>query len=337
MAPPPGCRMTLRAVFFAALIGVTTGAPAGEPHLAIVGGLGGEAYYTDLFHRWVETLTQVATQRLGIAPERVIRLEEHASGDSNPVTEVSRKENVLGAIRRLEQESAEGDVIALVLVGHGTAGGGRSLFNLPGRDLSASELASTLDTVEQRTVVVVVAAPASALFVEALSGPERIVIAATSNAAENQHTRFGGHFVDAFAEDAADSDKDRRVSLLEAFQYASREVARGFEIEGKLPTEHAMLDDNGDRVGSRNPGTDDGDGTLAARVHLAAPEGEDPATAAGRETLALQIRARRLVDRIEVVKREKRSLEANEYQQRLEALLVELALNRRAYRARRVQ
>ena len=61
--------MTLRAVFFAALIGVTTGAPAGEPHLAIVGGLGGEAYYTDLFHRWVETLTQVATQRLGMQLE----------------------------------------------------------------------------------------------------------------------------------------------------------------------------------------------------------------------------------------------------------------------------
>ncbi len=114
-------------------------------------------------------------------------------------------------------------------------------------------------------------------------------------------------------------------------------MARGFDNERKLPTEHAVLDDDGDRVGSRNPGTGGGDGTLAARVYLAAPERDDPATAAGREALALQIKARRLVDRIEAVKREKRSLEVDEYQQRLETLLVELALNRRAYRARRVQ
>jgi hypothetical protein len=329
--------MKLRALLLAALIAATTGARAGESHLAIVGGLGGETYYSDLFHRWVETLTQVATQRLGIAPERLIRLEEHASGDSNPVTEISRKENVFDAIRRLEQASVDGDVIALVLVGHGTGRGDRALFNLPGRDLAASELATALDTIERRTVVVVVAAPASAPFVEALSGPERIVIAATSSAAENQHTRFGGHFVDAFAEDTADGDKDRRVSLLEAFRYASQEVARGFEIEGKLPTEHAVLDDDGDGVGSRNPGTDGGDGALAARVHLAALEQVDPASAAGREALGLQIQARRLVDRIEAIKREKPSLEEDDYQQRLEALLVELALNRRAYRARRVQ
>jgi len=70
-------------------------------------------------------------------------------------------------------------------------------------------------------------------------------------------------------------------------------------------------------------------------VHLQAPAAAD--TPAGREALALQIQARRLVDRIEETKRQKRSLESADYLQRLEALLVELAFNRRAYRAKQVK
>jgi len=161
------------------------------------------------------------------------------------------------------------------------------------------------------------------------------LITATANTAENQHTRFGGHFVDAFAEDAADTDKDKQVSLLEAFHYANREVARGFETEGRIRTEHAMLDDDGDGAGSRNPDADEGDGMLAARVHLQAPAAAD--TPAGREALALQIEARRLVDKIEETKRKKRSMETADYLDQLESLLVKLALNRRAYRAKQAE
>ncbi len=324
-----------RALTLAALLTAAGNAAAAEPHLVIVGGLGGESYYSDLFHRWAGTLADVATQRLGIPSARVIRLEEDPLRDVQNISAVSRKENVLDAVRRLAQSSSEADVVAFVYLGHATARGGRALLNLPGPDLSATELAAALDALEDQTLVVVIAAPASAPFIDALSGADRVIITATANASENQHTRFGGHFVDAFAEDAADTDKDKRVSLLEAFRYATREVARGFETKGRLRTEHAMLDDDGDRSGSRNPGAEGADGRLAARVHLEAPAAAD--SAAGREALALQIKARRLVDQIEEIKRQKRSLETAEYEQRLEALLVELALNRRAYRAGRVQ
>ncbi len=324
-----------RALLLAFLLAAGAGARAAEPHLVIVSGLGGEQYYSDLFHRWATTLHQVASNRLGISSARVIRLAEDPARDPEFIAAESRKEQVLGAVDRLGQSAQEGDVVAFVYLGHATASGGRAMLNLPGPDLSAAELAAALDALAGRTVVAVIAAPSSAPFIEALSAPGRIVITATANVAENQHTRFGGHFVDAFAEDAADLDKDKQVSLLEAFRYASREVARGFETEGRIRTEHAMLDDDGDRAGSREPGTDEGDGMLAARVHLQAPTAAD--TPAGREALALQIQARRLVDRIEATKRKKRSLETAEYLQQLETLLVELALNRRAYRARQVK
>lgn len=327
--------MKARALLFAILVFAGAKAPAAEPHLAIVSGLGGESYYSDLFHRWAATLNEVATTRLGISPARVIRLAEDPSRDPEFISAVSRKEHVLDAIQRLGEASGEGDVVAFVYLGHATASGKRALLNLPGPDLSAAELAAALDGLAGRTVAVVIAAPSSSPFIEALSGPGRIVITATSNTAENQHTRFGGHFVDAFAEDAADLDKDKQVSLLEAFRYATREVARSFETEGRIRTEHAMLDDDGDGEGSRDPGTERGDGMLAARAHLEAPAVTD--TAAGREALALQIQARRLVDRIEAIKRKKRSLESADYLEQLEALLVELALNRRAFRAKGAQ
>jgi len=50
--------------------------------------------------------------------------------------------------------------------------------------------------------------------------------------------------------------------------------------------------------------------------------------------LALEVDARTIVDRIESLKRRKRELPETEYVGRLESLLVELALNRRALRER---
>lgn len=321
-------RVLLIALVLAALAASST-ARASQPHLMVVGGVGGEDYYSELFHRWVETLVDVSTQRLGVPPKRLIRLEAEPSlaGAAKP----SRKENVLAAIDRLARTSGTGDVIAIVLLGHGTARGDRALFNLPGPDISAAELAAALDRLAGRTVAVVVAAPSSAPFIDAISGEGRIVVTATATASENQHTRFGGHFIDALADDEADTDKDGRVSVLEAFRLATREVERAFSNENLLRTEHAMLDDNGDGIGSRDPSGDGGDGELAAHTHLVEPAFQ-PDTATGREALALEIEARRLVDRVEALKRDKGILAPDDYRQRLESLLVELALNRRAYR-----
>lgn len=324
-------RAWLLVPLLAAALAAPCGARAAAPHLLIVGGLGGEEYYADLFHRWVDSLAAVGRQRLGIPPENLVRLEAEPSRVTDAGVELSRKANVLKAIERLARVSEPGDVVAVVLLGHGTARADRALFNLPGPDLSAAELAGALDALNGRTVAVVVAAPASAPFVQTLSGEDRVVITATAAAAENQHTRFGAHFIDALAGEAADGDKDGRISLLEAFRYATREVGRGFEAEGLLRTEHALLDDNADGNGSRDPGNDTGDGRLAARVHLAAAD-RAPDTPAGSEALALDIEARRLVDRIETLKRDKHTLGGDEYLARLETLLVELALNRRAYR-----
>lgn len=306
-----------------------------DRYLLLVSGISGEAYYADRFDRWAGTLRDVAIQHLNIAPDRLIYLAESHESAPGSIAARSSKANVLAAVADVAKRSRPGDMVLVMLIGHGTASGERALFNLPGPDLSAAELAGALDALAGRQVAVVNGAPASAPFINALSATGRIVITATSSAAENQHTRFAGQFSAAFAVDAADADKDKRVSLLEAFRYARREVERSFELDGRLVTEHALLDDNGDGLGSPDPDPRPaGDGALARRFYLESEFDGAAEDGPGRERLALQIEAQRLVDRVEALKRLKLTLDSAQYEQRLEDLLVELALNRRAYRAR---
>lgn len=289
-----------------------------DSFLLIVSGLGGEDYYSELFQRRAATLLDVAQSRLQLAPDHVVHLPS------------ARREQVLAALTDLANRSQPGDQVLLLLLGHGTFDGQQALFNLPGPDLSAADLGGALEILSGRSVAIVNTAPSSAAFVNALSGPARIIITATSSGAENQHTLFADPFVAAFAEDAADADKDGQVSLLEAFNYANREVEKLYKQDGRIQTEHAQLDDNGDSSGSRAPDPFSGDGALAKGFYLARTEATD---AASTERLRLQIEARRLVDDIERLKRLKPALDSDDYATRLESLLIELALNRRAWRA----
>jgi hypothetical protein len=302
-------------------------ARAADTYLLVISGIGGEPYYSDLFQRWSTSMVEVAVVHAGIAPEQVIRLSENP----RPAAGLSSKQNILRAIGELGDIAKAGDVVMVLLIGHGSARD--ALFNVPGPDLSAAELAVALKPLSERTLVVVNTTASSAPYLEAVAAPGRVVITATAAAGENQHTRFAGWFVTAFATAAADSNKDHSVSLLEAFDYARRAVARDYEREGGLLTEHAQIDDNGDGVGTRVPTADGADGAVAATLHLGAvPSATSPKPSLDQERLALQIEARELVDRIEALKRRKRTLELSLYEHQLEALLVPLARNRRVFR-----
>ena len=77
---------------------------------------------------------------------------------------------------------------------------------------------------------------ASGGFVGTLSGPNRVIATATKSGMERNRTRFASHFVQAYAADVADADKDGRVSVLEAYEYARREVVRAYEAENHMLT-----------------------------------------------------------------------------------------------------
>lgn len=304
--------------------------PAPAAHLLVVTGLGGEPAYRASLRQWSEALVG-AGRKLGIPDGHIVQL----AGDTVAAAAGARRatrENVVTALGELAGRSRRGDLVFIFLAGHGSHEGAESRLNLPGPDITAAELGRLLEPLAGRRVAVVNASSASGDYVPALSAPGRVVITATKTSLERNATQFGGQFVAAYAADGADADKDGRVSLLEAFLYAKRETARAYAADNRLLTEHAMLDDDGDRQASGAPGADGADGALARTIFLgAAPTGVAAGDARGAELAAEK---RRLEERIAVLRGRKASMRPEDYESQLETLLVDLALANESLRAR---
>ncbi len=307
-------------LFVACLLVIFSAAvSAGNLSLVIVSGIGGTAEYSERFTELASRLQAVAIES-GLAETQIYRLTADADNDDHLPASRQQLADTLTAIA---DGAAENDELLLVLIGHGTPRERSALFNLPGPDIDPFDLADLLERFGDRRVAVVNTASASGPFLRPLSGNNRVIITATSSGQELHATEFPQHFVSAFEERRADRNKDSRVSLLEAFNYARLEVRRSYESDERLLTEHALLDDNADGEGSLEADEFSADGALAAAIYLQQPEQvSNDATA---ELLAMLERKQLLEEEILGLKRRKQFMQSAEYYQQLELLLIDLA------------
>jgi hypothetical protein len=309
-------------------------AVAQQSFLLVVSGLSGEPRYAEAFHDWAIKMLGAAETRWGLPSENVVYLAEKTERDPDRISARSTRENVEGAFRDIAQRAGSADQVFVLLIGHGTTRDGQALINLPGPDMSAADFAKLLDLLPTQKVVFVNAASASGDFISVLSGQNRTVITATRSGHEKNETIFAGFFVDAYADEGADVDKDKRVSVLEAFNFARREVARVYESDGLLLTEHALLDDDADGEGSGEPDPlAGGEGRLARTLFLTSGAAVGVATPSDPRLATLYEEKRALEDEIAALRQRKEELDATTYEQELERLLVELALKTREIRA----
>jgi hypothetical protein len=329
-------RTFLARVAVAALAGtVALRAPAQAvpaTHVLIIVGASGEPRFATAFH--AEAMALRAAVLDAAVPDSFVQyLAEDPSKDTKAITGRSNKEGVGQAFARIASRARAGDRVFVLLLGHGSADNDVSRFNVPGPDLTDQEFAAFVGKLSEQTVAFVNAASASGDFIKRLTGPNRIVITATKSGFERNETLFGEHFVQAYARDVADTDKDGRVSLLEAFIYARREVVRAYEQTNRLQTEHAMLDDDGDGVGRADPAAEGPDG-VRARSFFLAPAAGVSATAASDPRvaglLATQARLQKEIDSLRVVKA---AMPEAEYEKALEARLLKLVEATQALRA----
>jgi len=297
--------------------------------LLVVVGLSGDPEHAELFHKWGSALAD-ASEKVGVTRDRLVYLGE-AREEGARVNGRATREEIDKALAGFAMAAAPEDVVYVVLFGHGSYDGRSARFNLPGPDMTPADFNTLLRKLPARNVVFVDTSSSSGPFVEELSAPGRTIIAATRSGAEQFTTLFGGYFVEAFSTEAADGDKNRRLSMLEAFQYAKTEVARAYEREGLLATEHAMLDDNGDKKGSQDPTPTGAEGKLAAALSLgsaadAAPLPTDP------KLRALTLERREIERRVEALRLLKDSLPPAKYASELERLVTDLALKTREIR-----
>src|SRR5262245_28129335 len=300
---------------------VPTVCSAEEPKAAVIVVVGaeGEAQFGQQFRTWAARW-EAAAKSAGAELSTIGLAEGGAKSDRDWLFE-----RLADLARAPSTEAAW-----LVLIGHGTFDGKTARFNLRGADITPADLAGWLKPIE-RPLAVIDCTSSSGPFLNDLSAPGRTVIVATKSGHEYNFSRFGDYLSAAIADPKADLDKDDQTSLLEAFLMAAGGVNEFYKTEARLATEHALLDDNGDKLGTpveffqgvRAVKTAKSgaapDGLLAAQLVLVRSKREEKlptATRARRDELERNLAELRL---------KKSKLSEDEYFALLEPLLVELA------------
>jgi hypothetical protein len=287
-------------------------AHAQQTHVLVVTGLAGEPQYRAPFLEAAATLADSARKRWGVADSSLIVLGEDPAADPKHITGKSTREEVAQAFLRLSRRVAPGDVVLVFLNGHGAGEGPGSRVNVTGPDPTAAEYAAWLSGFARQTVVFVNAASGSGDFVPVIAAKGRVVVTASKTGIERNESIFARPFVRGLTGTEADADKDGRVSVFEAFDFAKKEVARAYDADKKMLTEHAVLSDS----------------ALARTVSFGAPRGSsDPriaALVAERQVLESQVAALRA---------RKATTDSTAYETELERLLLLLAEKSQAIRA----
>ncbi|MDH4107197.1 MAG: hypothetical protein OEW35_02675 [Gammaproteobacteria bacterium] len=286
----------LRAGFIAAIIlyAAVPGARAATS-VVIVEGLGGNDRYTTEFAAQTADI-EAAARTLRPAPEIRIFRDTQAT-----------REDILAYLEQLGLRAGATDLLLIYLVGHGSFDEHDYKFNLPGPDLSDSDLLDAFGAFGNRNVVVINTSSASGAAHDRWQGDSRVVITATRSGVERHATRFGTYFAAALSDPGADVDKNDRVSAQEAFDYASREVTAYFESSGQLATEHARIS-----------------GAAAGRIALALLGA--PRTARGDPAPGPLLRRRdELAGQVDALRLARDEMPAERYQQELLQLMLELA------------
>ena len=281
-----------------------------DSYFLTVAGLGGEDQYEQRFSGWASDLNKLLKAEPGA------KVDTLAGKDAT-------KANIEAKLRAVATQAKADDSFVLVLIGHGTFDDLDYKFNIPGPDLSASELAGLLDKIPAKQVVVN-ATSSSGGSMPVLQKAKRVVITATKTGTEKNATVFARFFIESLRDPEADTDKNQAISVLEAFRYGEEKTAKYFESQKRLATEHAVIEDLEKGEGVKVPSAENGEGLIAGRqvlLHLGSVAAivNDPAKQ------KLLKRKDELETQIDELKYRKAAVPQREYQQQMRQLLLDLA------------
>ncbi len=327
----PLCRIRLGVLLVLLCAGIAPPVAQGASYHLILCGSGGEAEYTEKFRDLGTRLRDALVMRLGVPTDSVALLTEAETDDAPPLT-TTNLESIRARFASISDFVTLEDDVFIYFIGHGSYLKNVSKFHIPGPDLTATELDALLRALPARRVIVLNGTSSSAAFVNVLSAGDRVICAATKSVSEVNAPEFMGFFIEGLEDGSADRDHDDRISFLEACEQASELTASWYEREGLIATEHAILDDNGDGLGSRLPietfelsGEDDtGDGELLdgvlARICYIKDYGFHPGVP--QELIDRYLSA---LEEVGELKADKAQLEEAAYYARLEKILLKAA------------
>ncbi|MBT8362018.1 MAG: hypothetical protein KJO32_13795 [Deltaproteobacteria bacterium] len=304
--------------------------PAVQKYVVILTGAAVEEQYAEHINTWSLLLHDILTREYHYGSEQISLLMEQADLDDERISGSSRGEIIKDKLRDLKDVLNPGDQVFIFLLGHGTSNEDESKFVITGPDITAQELAAILEIFSEQDIVLVNATSSSYPFCKLLSGPGRVIVSATRSKAEKYNTIFAQFFIAALGGHAGDRDKNRRVSIWEAFRFANSNVERWYADQSRIPTEHAVLDDNGDGVFTADPDPLKDDGRLAQIAYLdliPAKLSDDEKSTAADITIIRDLTAkmRELERSVFLLRNRKAELPQESYQKEMEVLLIDLA------------
>jgi hypothetical protein len=280
----------------------------------------------DQFRAWTFRLHDVLARDYGYSSDSITLLYDRGNSNSSSASLIdgaADREGIEKALAELAARVEPGDQITLYLIGHGSGAEDEAKFNIVGPDFTGPQFAEMLDQFDRQDMVIINTTSASYGFSTALSSEGRVVISATRSPSEKYDPVFSRYFIEALEERRGDRDKNNRVSMLEAFQYAKASVEQWYEEQGRLASEHAGLDDNGDALFSLDPAIDEVDGRLAEIAFI--DRLSDDSAGLSADAMALKLRMQELERSVFILRSRKADYLEADYWQEMEALLLELA------------
>jgi len=294
---------------------------AQDTHLLVITGVGGDDEHTQNFHKWAAAIVAAAKERGGLTDATITYLGDKPELDAAHIKARSTRANVEQAFADLAERAQPADEVVVILIGHGSFDGRTGAFNLSGPDLNADDYARLLGTLTAQRIVFVNTSSSSGAFLQPLAGPGRTIITSTKTGGEKNEPVFAQYFAEAFTDTSADTDRNGRISVAEAFEYAKSKAGATYTKAGTILTEHATLDDSRE-------------GKFAATLYLDSDRAraEKTAKVADPELRALLEAQQGLQTEIDGLKLKKELVPPAEYDQQMEQLLTDLAIKARAIR-----
>ncbi len=302
------------------------GRPEATKYAVILAGPGVGDENKSRFRQWAYSLHDILLRDYGYSSATISLLYDQGEAEAAGAERIDAACDLNGieqAFARLRSIVAAGDQITVYLIGHGSGAEEESKFAIVGPDITGVQFAEILDTFEQQDMIVVNTTSASYGFSASLSSAGRVIISSTRSSSEKYDPLFSKFFIEALDNRNGDRDKNNRVSMLEAFNYAKSNVEQFYQAQGRLASEHAALDDNGDALFSLNPAIAALDGRLAEIAYI--DNLPDATIGLSEAAIRLQSRMQDLERSVFLLRGRKTEFLEQDYWPQMERLLVDLS------------
>ncbi len=315
---------------FLLLYGFVSGNVYADRYAVILCGSGGTDEYIERFTNWGNRLHDVLTDETGFEYENTVlfssNIDEATETVSLPLTLDTLKMHFF----LLQDQITAEDELFIFMAGHGSYLKDDVTFQLPGEDLTATAMNELLQDFQCQYLFVLNSTSSSAGFINRLSAPKRIVCTSTKSVDETNAPEYMEFFIQGLSDGSADANRDERITLLEACRQAAILTNTWYEKNNFIATEHALIDDNGDGLGTRlvpEEETDDAtkkdvqsiDGGFASECLIKDYHFPDDAP---RQLIDDYLSA---LEEINLLKQKKQDYENEKYYEMLEAKLIDAA------------